>query len=91
MNIMPKTLKLKISDGVVSAIYSDDLASLLALGSSKIRRVSHVEPANSNNTFGIEWCATMEDGTVLGPYLSRALALSAEVEYIERNILHARK
>jgi hypothetical protein len=88
-----KTLKLKISkDGQLSAIYSDDLTALMSLGQSKIRRASHVEPTNQNQTFGVEWSVELvHDGTVLGPFPSRAAALDAEVEYIERNILHVRK
>lgn len=77
--------KLTISispDAVITFIYTDLLADLLTEGKAEIRRVSNVEPCEGG------WSASMEDGTVLGPYRLRQEALGAEIAYIERNLLH---
>ncbi len=81
------TLRIKISNGQLSAIYSDDLASLLTLGQSKIRRASHVEPCLGG------WQADLSpvSGPVLGPFPLRSEALAAEVKFLEENILHVAK
>lgn len=74
------TLTVKISnDGEVTAIYSDDLAGLLAQGEAQITRASHVEP------LGAEWTADMSPvgGPVLGPFPLRGDALAAETAYLE--------
>ena len=70
-------------DGRVRFIYSDELAGLLELGTSTVRRASHVEPAPAGG-----WTADMgpSGGPVLGPYVLRADALAAEVAWIEEQL-----
>ena len=80
---MPKTLKLKISNGVVSAIYSDELSGLLGLGKSKIRRASMVEPCPDG------WACDLSPVSgpfFLGPFPLRSLALAAEVKFLEEKM-----
>jgi hypothetical protein len=75
-------IKLSLSHGAVTAIYSDDLADLAGKASRvEIRRASAVEPAPDGG-----WAATMNDGTVLGPYKLRAEALAEEVKYLEAKL-----
>ena len=67
------------TDGTARMIYSDELADLLAQGTSTIRRASHVEPAPNGG-----WIADMSpsDGPVLGPFALRQQALDAEVAWL---------
>jgi len=70
--------------GGIRAIYSDDLAELLAEGRSTVRRASHVEPASGGG-----WTADMGpvDGPILGPYQTRTEALKAETDWLmEHNV-----
>lgn len=87
MNIVVDT-----KNGSLSFIYDDKLAGLMTLGPATITRASHVEPAPG----GGGWEADM--GPVQGPVLrdangrpfaTRAAALAAEVEYLNREVLHA--
>jgi hypothetical protein len=70
------------SDGIVTLIYDDDRADLMAEGKTTIARASHVEPQGS------EWIADMAPvgGPVLGPYPLRKMALDAEVEWLTRKL-----
>jgi hypothetical protein len=71
--------------GEVRCLYSDEMADVLKeVGPSKIRRASHVEPTPEG-----EWGADLSPvgGPVLGPFGTRAEALSAEVEWLEANHL----
>lgn len=74
--------------GNVRFIYSDELAAGLAdLGPREDRRASHVEPAG-----GGKWDADMRPSrgpASLGPFDTRAAALSAEVEWLKQNNLGA--
>ena len=81
------SLKLKISNGKIQAVYSDALVSLIALGSSEIRRASFVEPCAGG------WQADLSpfSGPVLGPFTLRSEALTAEIAFLERNILHVER
>jgi hypothetical protein len=75
-------MKLSLQGGKVTAIYSDDLADLAGKASRvEIRRASHVEPTSDG-----QWAATMNDGTVLGPYRLRSEALAEEVKYLESKL-----
>lgn len=72
-------------DGVVKSIYRDEdqgLAEELG-GEVRIRRASDVEPTPDG------WTADMakSGGPILGPFKTRALALAAEVEWLERHAL----
>jgi hypothetical protein len=79
---MQKTFKLSISpSGSITAIYDDVHADLMAKGTAQVRRASTVEPAPQGG-----WLATMNDGTVLGPYRLRSEALSAEVQYLDSKL-----
>lgn len=72
------------SDGIVRAIYDDDLADLLSeLGEPHTQRASHVEPDGSG------WSADLSPvgGPILGPFTTRREALSAEVEWLDINYL----
>lgn len=68
------------ADGRLRFMYSDELAGLLELGPSTVRRASHVEPAPAGG-----WTADLEPsgGPVLGPYRLRADALAAELAWLE--------
>lgn len=68
-------------DGTMQFIYTDELASLLEEGKSSVRRVSNVEPHPDGG-----WAASMEDGTVLGPFKLRSEALAEEIKYLERKM-----
>lgn len=80
-------------DGTVVAIYSDDLAGLLAEGVAEVTRASHVEPMSGGG-----WEADMrpvagEAGPVLRGadgkgFALRADALAAEIEWINKEVLH---
>jgi hypothetical protein len=67
--------------GVITTIYSDDLAPLLAKGKVAIRRASHVEPSAT----GSGWTADLAPvgGPVLGPFPLRQEALDAEVRWLD--------
>ena len=69
-------------DGLVRFIYDDDLAGLLDLGRSEIKRASHVEPTP------IGWVADMSPsrGPGLGPFALRSMALAAEHEWLESQL-----
>ena len=76
------TFKLKIADGKITAIYSDLHADLMAKGTATVRRASAVEPTED----GTGWTATMNDGTVLGPFRLRQTALDEEVRYLDAKL-----
>lgn len=69
-------------NGALQFIYDDDLAFLTELGDATTKRASQVEPTDNN-----EWTATMNDGTVLGPFKLRQEALAAEIEFLKERIL----
>lgn len=74
--------KMSLQAGKVTAIYSDAHADLIARASSvQVRRASAVEPAPQGG-----WTATMNDGTVLGPFRLRSEALAAEVQYLDSKL-----
>jgi hypothetical protein len=73
-------LRIKITpDGRVQFIYADTLQPLCALGTTEIRRASHVEPVH-----GSGWTADMapSHGPTLGPFPTRADALTAETQWL---------
>lgn len=76
------SVTVRISGGVLSFIYADDLAPLLTAGPSTVRRVSHVEPS----PFG-GWAADMSPvgGPVLGPWPLRQQALDGEREWLREH------
>ena len=69
-------------DGSLRFIYADELAGLLELGTSNVRRASHVEPAEGGG-----WSADMGpmNGPVLGPFKLRGEALAAETEWLREH------
>ena len=73
-----ETVQIRIKNDGARFIYTDKMAGFIRRASSEgsARRVSHVEPD------GDGWTATMDDGTVLGPYPLRQEALDAEREYL---------
>lgn len=82
---------IRIVDGVVSFVYSDDLRELLTIGEATVARVSHVEPydGSGGEAFaarhdGIWWTADMTpvEGPVLGPFRTRQAALDAERRWL---------
>lgn len=70
------------TDGLIKFVYADELAPLLELGTSIIRRASHVEPTP------IGWTADMAPsaGPVLGPFPRRGDALLAETDWLLERI-----
>lgn len=78
-------MKIKINpDGTAIMIYTEDI-NIADLGSvQSITRVSRVEPTSGN-----QWAADMGPigGPVLGAFDKRSDALSAEINWIEENIL----
>jgi hypothetical protein len=72
-------------NGEIQFIYSDALEPLLHEGEFRVERASRVEPAEGGG-----WTATMNDGTVLGPYKLRSEALAAEVRFLEGVLFHER-
>jgi len=71
------------ADGTGRCLY-DETLDLSQLGHVSIRRASHVEPTDDGR-----WQADLSpvDGPVLGPFARRSEALSAEVEWLQRNWL----
>lgn len=90
-----KDLVLSIgTDGIITAIYDDDLVDLLAQGETRIERASMVEPTDD----GKGWVADMrpvalkfgisgEWNLKLGPFTLRNDALEAERQWIVERIL----
>lgn len=72
--------------GMIRFIYQDDLKPLLAVGTSRIRRASHVEPSDDGSC---RWTADMSpvQGPMLGPFNSRQEALRAEVQFLNDTVL----
>ena len=70
--------------GTVQFIYRDALRPLLTAGDGHIRRASHVDPTTDGR-----WTAdlTPMKGPILGPYPTRADALTAETEWLTQNWL----
>jgi hypothetical protein len=71
--------------GTVQFMYHDALRPLLTAGEANIRRASHVEPTPDGR-----WTADLIPmrGPVLGPYLTRAEALTAETDWLTQHWLH---
>lgn len=71
------------TDGTVRAIY-DEAIDLRAIGAIDIRRASHVEPTDDGR-----WTAdlTPVQGPVLGPFVLRTEALTAEVRWLSEHWL----
>ncbi|MBU6435508.1 MAG: hypothetical protein KGS09_20215 [Nitrospirae bacterium] len=70
--------------GTIEFIYHDALRPLLAAGNAHIWRASHVEPTADG-----QWTAdlTPVQGPILGPYLTRAEALTAETDWLTEHWL----
>ena len=70
-------------DGTLQTLYAEQF-DLTPLGSLTIQRASHVEPTASGC-----WMADLSPvgGPVLGPFAKRSDALSAEVRWIDANVL----
>lgn len=69
-------------DGTIETIYNDEVLDLMPVESGvrhTVTRASHVEPCPAGG-----WTADMAPvgGKVLGPFPTRALALSAEVDWL---------
>ena len=79
----PLTL-LVSSSGQVRMVY-DERLDAGSLGELRITRASHVEPAASGG-----WTSDLRpvEGPVLGPFPRRSLALAAEIEWIDANVLN---
>ncbi len=69
--------------GCIRHIYNDHF-DLTELGRVTISRASFVEPDSSG-----QWLADLSPvgGPILGPFLKRTAALTAEVEWLEQNLL----
>lgn len=81
------------------ALYSEEAQALLApLGEVQIRRASHVEPTDGLSTKAIAWLLayraalppnmwwadlTPVDGPILGPFHTRATALTEEIVWLD--------
>jgi hypothetical protein len=71
-------------NGMLRFIYDDDLASMLQdIGTLSIKRASHVEPDPEHGG----WTADMSPvgGGVLGPYLTRSIALEEEKAWLNKH------
>ena len=70
--------------GTIRVIYHDALRPLLIAGDADIRRASHVEPTSDG-----QWTADLTPmrGPILGPYLTRAEALTAETDWLTQHWL----
>lgn len=73
------------ADGTLTFIHSDELVDIMEQGEARIRRASHVEPADGGG-----WTADMapSGGPVLvaadgRPFRTRGEALAAEVSWLE--------
>ena len=71
------------ADGSLRCLY-DETFDLSPLGQVTIRRASHVEPTDQG-----QWQADLSpvDGPVLGPFILRSEALTAEVDWLRRHWL----
>ena len=70
--------------GTVQFIYHHALRPFLTAGDAQIRRASHVEP-----TADRYWTAdlTPMHGPILGPYVTRSEALTAETDWLTQHWL----
>ena len=68
-------------DGSIRCLYTEAL-DLPAIGSCRIQRASNVNPDETG-----KWWADIVDGPLLGPFPTRSAALTAEIEWLEENIL----
>mgnify|MGYP000116562769 CR=1 FL=1 len=70
--------------GCIQFIWTDSLRGLFDQGSGSIERASHVEPDDEGN-----WVADLSPigGPKLGPFPMRQEALTAEVQWLEKNII----
>jgi hypothetical protein len=70
--------------GNLKFVYNDRLAALLEEGTSRVSRASHVEPTGYGT-----WIADLSpvDGPTLGPFKLRREALTAEVDWLEANVI----
>ncbi len=69
--------------GDVRCLYTEAL-DLDALGQQHIHRASHVEP----DAAAMWWVdLSPSNGPVMGPYITRHLALEAEAEWLEAYVL----
>lgn len=74
-----------LPDGRIVGIYDDALveAGIIDLGSTAIRRASHVEPADDG-----QWIVDLSPvgGPTLGPFRLRSEALRVEVEWLRERL-----
>ena len=78
-------MKIKLNlDGTAIMIYTEDIDVTEIGDVQSITRASRVEPVNRN-----QWAADMRPvgGPVIGTFNKRSDALTAEVNWIEENIL----
>ena len=81
---MTDTITIQICpEGDLIMIHQDKVKLFLDLGSTVIKRASHVEPHNGGDRD--QWTADMAPigGPVLGPFDSKGEALQAEVHWLE--------
>lgn len=82
------------TNGTLTFIYDDTLVGLMAEGEADVKRASHVEPAIGGTGWEADMRPAMGDsGPVLraadgAPFSTRAAALAAEVDYLNREVLH---
>lgn len=83
---MKDTITIQVCpEGDLIMIYQDPVKIFLDLGSTVIKRASHVEPGGARGT---SWTADMSPvgGPILGPLDTRQEALIAEVEWLENSM-----
>ena len=71
------------SDGKASCIYAESIP-VQSIGSLKISRASHVEPTDQG-----QWMVDLSpvEGPTVGPFNTRSVAISAEVDWLKQNWL----
>lgn len=84
-------MKLLVSpEGVITAIYSDDLVPLIKEAEKvNISRASHVEPDDKG-----QWWATMKpfgEEVLLGPFETHKEAITEEVNYLEERLFNDKR
>lgn len=77
-----------LSDGTVKFLYYDELKPLLGIGDVDVKRASHVDPEKTAD--GLKWFADLApvNGPKLGPFETRADAITGEIDWLTEHFLN---